>query len=246
MPILDIPAREQNLSVALWSGCPPFIDNESVQREKLNSPEYSENCARSRRDLLDWLAKAQNIDLVILSNAWAIYPESLFEGGVMDRSHPEEAMRRIEENLRSTLAEINPQRHKVLIVGDMPRPGFNVPDCALQSAAGLWRKPCRKFRDFFTEEARPVERILASLADGTNQVHFIDTLKKMCAGPRGCTIRIGDEIIYRDTNHLRHDLKPATRQEIATMLGLSEALSEATSNAPKQAEGAALGTASPQ
>ena len=246
LSILDAPARELNLSIAFWSGCPPFIDNESIQREKRNAPEYSENCAQSRRDLLDWLAKAQGIDLVILSDAWAIYPESLFEGGVMDRSHPEEAMRRIDENLRSTLAEINPERHKVLIVGDMPRPGFNVPDCALQSAAGLWRKPCRKFRDFFTENPRPIENILASLADGTDQVHFIDTLKKMCAGPRGCGIRIGDEIIYRDTNHLRHDLKPATRQEIATMLGLSEALSVATSNAPKHAEGEAARTASPQ
>jgi len=246
LSILDAPARELNLSIAFWSGCPPFIDNESIQREKRNAPEYSENCALSRRDLLDWLAKAQGIDLVILSDAWAIYPESLYDGGVMDRSHPEEAMRRIDENLRSTLAEINPDRHKVLIVGDMPRPGFNVPDCALQSAAGLWRKPCRKFRDFFTENPRPIENILASLADGTDQVHFIDTLKKMCAGPRGCGIRIGDEIIYRDTNHLRHDLKPATRQEIATMLGLSEALSVATSNAPKHAEGEAARTASPQ
>jgi hypothetical protein len=121
-----------------------------------------------------------------------------------------------------------------------------VPDCALQSAAGLWRKPCKKFRDFFTEEPRPVESILASLADGTDQVHFIDTLKKMCAGPQGCPIRVRDEIIYRDTNHLRHDLKPATRQEIATMLGLSEALSAATSSAPKHAEGEAARTASPQ
>jgi hypothetical protein len=45
---------------------------------------------------------------------------------------------------------------------------------------------------------------------------------------------------------LRHDLKPATRQEIATMLGLSQALSVATGNAPKHAEGEAARTASPQ
>jgi len=155
-------------------------------------------------------------------------------------------MRRIDENLRSTLAAINPERHKVPIVGDMPRPGFNVPDCALQSASGLWRKPCRKFRDFFTEEPRPIETLLAGLANGTDRVHFIDTLTRMCVGSKGCTIRIGDEIIYRDTNHLRHDLKPATRQEIATMLGLGDALKAATTDAPKHAEGEAARTASPQ
>jgi len=245
LPILDAPAREQNLSIAFWSGCPPFIDNESIQREKRNAPAYSENCARTRRDLLKYL-EAEPIDLVILSNAWAIYPDSLFDGGLMDRSHPDEAIRRIEENMRSTLVALNPDRHNILIVGDMPRPGFNVPDCAVQSAAGLWRQPCKKFREFFNEEERPVERVLAKLTHGKDRVYFIDTLKAMCAGPNGCTIRIGDEIIYRDTNHLRHDLRLTTREAIASMLGLSEALSAATRDTPKHAEGAATQTVSPQ
>ncbi len=243
LPILDAPARKQNLSIAFWSGCPPFIDNESIQREKRNTPEYSENCARTRSAILDWLAKADGIDLVILANSWANYPEHLFAGGLMDRSHPEEALRRIDENLRSTLAQIDPERHRILIIGDTPRPGFNVPNCALQSAAGLWRKPCKKFRLFFTEDPRPVESIFADLARGSDRVNFLDTLKKMCAGPKGCTIRFGDEFIYRDPGHLRHDLKPATREEIASMLDLSEVLRAATSDAPKHAQGEATGGA---
>jgi len=68
----------------------------------------------------------------------------------------------------------------------------------------------------------------------------------MCAGPKGCTIRIGDEIVYRDTNHFRHDLSLTTRQEIVSMLGLSEALSAATRGAPKHAEGEAARAVSPQ
>jgi hypothetical protein len=246
LPILDTPAREQNLSIAFWSGCPPFIDNESIQREKRNAPAYSENCARTRRELLKFLEKAEGIDLVILSNAWAIYPDSLFDGGLMDRSRPEEAMRRIEETLRSTLVAINPERHNILIVGDIPRPGFNVPDCALQSAAGLWRQPCKKFRENFTEDERPIERVLAKLTHGTDRVYFIDTLKAMCADPKGCTIRIQDEIIYRDTNHLRHDLKLETKREIASRLKLDETLRTATGNGPKHAKGEPEHTASPE
>ena len=72
----------------------------------------------------------------------------------MDKAHPEEAMRLIDESLRSTLAAINPERHNVLIVGGTPRPGFNVPDCVLQSAAGLWRQPCRKLPEFILPKTR--------------------------------------------------------------------------------------------
>jgi len=46
----------------------------------------------------------------------------------------------------------------------------------------------------------------------------------MCSGTKGCSIRIGDEIIYRDSHHLRHDLSLETRKKIVTMLGLDEAL----------------------
>jgi peptidoglycan/LPS O-acetylase OafA/YrhL len=246
LPVLDEPAREQNLSIAFFSGCPPFIDNETIQREKRNAPAYSENCARSREIILKWLAATPRIDLVILSNAWAIYPDSLYEGGTLDPSDPETALKLIETGLVKTVAEINPDKHAILIIGDIPRPGFLVPDCAMQSLSGLWRKPCRKYREFFTDAERPTEAILARIASTNEHVHFLDTLKVMCAGPKGCAIRIGDEIIYRDTNHLRHDLRLTTRQEIASMLGLSEALSAATRDTPKHAEGAATQTVSPQ
>jgi hypothetical protein len=246
LPILDTPAREQNLAIAFFPGCPPFIDNESIQREKRNSPAYSENCARSRENVLKWIANTPNIDLVILSNAWAIYPESLFEGGALDASDPEGALKLIEKGLVNTIAQIDPSKHAILILGDIPRPGFLVPDCAMQSLSGLWRQPCRKYREFFTDKERPTEAILSRIASANEHVHFLDTLKAMCAGPKGCTIRIGDEIIYRDTNHLRHDLSPATRNEIASRLGLNEALSAATSDAPKHAEGEAARAVSPQ
>ena len=232
LSLLDLPAREQNLSIAFWSGCPPFIDNEALQRQKLNSPNYSENCALSRRDLLDWLAKTPGIDLVIISNAWAIYPESLYAGGLLDRSDPVKALKLIEQGLRRSVAEIDPERRPVLIMGDMPRPGFDVPACAIRAASGLWRKPCRKFRDFFTDSKRPIEAILSSMAKGTNHIYFLDAQKAMCAGPKGCSIRVGSEIIYRDSHHLRHDLSLATREKIVTMLGLGEALSAALGNTP--------------
>ena len=50
----------------------------------------------------------------------------------------------------------------------------------------------------------------------------------MC-GKQGCPIRVGNEIIYSDNNHLRLDLQLSTRQELASTLRLGEALREAIS-----------------
>ena len=51
--------------------------------------------------------------------------------------------------------------------------------------------------------------------------------------PEGCSIRVGDEIIYRDKHHLRHDLRLDTRQEIVSRLRLGEVLEAAIRNSRK-------------
>jgi hypothetical protein len=240
LSIVDIPAREQNLSILHWGGCPPFIDNESLQRQKLNNPRYSENCAQSRRALLDWLAKTSGVDLVIISNAWPQFPNALYGDGILDRSKPAKAMELIEDGLRRTLSEITAQRAAVLLMGDVPRPGFFVPDCVLQSSSGLWRKPCPRMRDHFKNSENPTEALVRRVASETDHTYYLDTLTAMCSGPKGCSIRVGKEIIYRDSHHLRHDLSLETRKKIVTMLGLDEALRAAMGETSEvRAEGAA-------
>jgi hypothetical protein len=225
LPLLDIPAREQNLSIVYWSGCPPFIDNQTIRRVKRDAPKHSENCARDRRELLEFLAKTPSIDLVIVSNAWAIYPRSLYFGGVFKPSEQERVMRLIEDGLVQTIAGIRPAELPVLIIGDTPRPDYPVPDCAIRSVSGLWRKPCGEYAPLFHEAGRPTEDVLRRIAAADGRVYFLDTFDAMC-GPEGCPIRVGDEIIYSDTNHLRLDLRPATRQTLVSTLGLGQVLSE--------------------
>jgi peptidoglycan/LPS O-acetylase OafA/YrhL len=236
-PLLDLPAREQDIAVVFLRGCPPFIDNDKVQRNNPARADYTQNCARRRHHILDWVGETPELDLVIIANAWAIYPDALYEGGVFDRADPAKALKQIEKGLNDTVAEIDPNRHSILFIGDVPRPGFVVPDCFVQKAAGLWRKPCAQKLDFFSETDRPLQSILAQLASDKDHIYFVDAVKAMC-GQQGCPFRVGEEVIYRDGNHLRQDLSISTRQKLVSMLRLSAALRTATSKTP-HAEGPA-------
>jgi len=78
----------------------------------------------------------------------------------LDRSKPAKAMELIEDGLRRTLSEITAQRVAVLLMGDVPRPGFFAPDCVLQSSSGLWRKPCPRMRDHFKNSESPTKALV--------------------------------------------------------------------------------------
>jgi len=227
LSLLDIPAREQGLSVVYWAGCPPFVGNEGKRREIRNKPNFAEDCAESRKELFDWLATSPKLDLIILSNAWAQYPRRRQMGKQIADFDKGRALGLIKEALTETVAELKPEMRPVLMIGDVPSPGFDVPNCALQAVAKLWREPCKRYQTYFNERDHPVETILADMASDANHIYFLNSKKGMCDAPKGCSIRMGDEIIYRDGHHLRHDLSLATREKLISKIGLRQALSEA-------------------
>ena len=202
-----------------------------MRRNKQKSAEFSDRCADSRSQILDWIATTPKIDLVIIANRWAAYPDNLYAEGIFDQSDGQKVLTRIEQGLDETLAEIDPHRHAILLIGDVPYPGFNVPDCALQTSGIGWRRSCPHDLNAFAEFDRPLQGILARAASGPKRIYYLDPVKAMCA-PKGCPIRVNNEIIYADGHHLRQNLKPATFQELSSMLGLDEALRSATSDVP--------------
>jgi peptidoglycan/LPS O-acetylase OafA/YrhL len=232
LSLLDIPAREQNLSIAHWAGCPPFVDDKALEVQRLNKARFAEKCVRSRRQVLNWIAKTPDLDLVIISNAWASYPRNLVANNNVSHARALEIM---EQALVKTIDEIDPKRHPILILGDVPRPGMDVPKCMMRSvAAGLLRKPCQDPVGQFAEAPRESEEILKRLAASDDHIFFSDSLTAMCHEPQGCPVRVSGEIIYRDSNHFRHDLAVDTRREIVSMLGLGDALTAAIATSSRK------------
>jgi len=230
-PLLDLPAKKQGITIIRWKGCAPFIDDQATLRRKryMAGGEYSSKCGKARKTLLGFIRANHNVKLVIIANAWPSYPGTVYAADTAPEDMDDaKALRLIEKGLAATLAEITSQHRSVLLVGDVPRPRFAVPDCLVQKALKLWRKPCSHDTHFLNRNSvfayhRPTESILARVASAPDRVYYLDLMTSIC-GPEGCPLRINDEVIYADENHLRRDLSLDTRKRLVTIFHLDDAL----------------------
>jgi len=237
-PLLDLAAKRQGLTVLFWKGCAPSIDDRTLRRKKQAvQGDYSSKCGKGRKTILDFVRANPSVRLVIIANAWPSYPKTVHDADGSPKDMDDAtALRAIEKGLGETIAEIQPQNHTVLLVGDVPRPRFDVPDCVVQATLHLWRKPCNRDTNFLDRDAtfefhRPTESILANLASKQDHVYYLNLLRSMC-GPKGCPLRINSEVLYADESHLRRNLSPNAKESLASLLRLDEALRLALDKAP--------------
>jgi hypothetical protein len=82
----------------------------------------------------------------------------------------------------------------------------------------------------------PMVSALGSLTQESG-VFFVDPLTGMCP-ERRCATYVNGEFIYRDASHLRRNLRPATDEMIAQMMGLYTALDASREKDPLSASNA--------
>jgi peptidoglycan/LPS O-acetylase OafA/YrhL len=240
-PLVDRPAKRQGLSVIVWKGCAPFIDDRTLWRKKRAfGADYSSKCGKSRKTILSYVRDNPNVKLVIISNAWPSYLGSVYDAdSPLQEMDSQRALSSMAKGFATTIAEIEPLHHSVLLMGDVPRPRFQVPNCRMQVELKLWRKPCTQDMNFLDRDAvftfhRPTESILAHLASDKDHIYYLNVQKSMC-GPKGCPLTINGELIYADESHLRRDLSLNTRESLASLLDLDEVLRLVIDRAPSAA-----------
>jgi hypothetical protein len=232
-PLFDLSAKRLGLTVVVWRGCAPFVDDVNVLRKsRPGNADFSSKCGKRRKAILSFIRANPNIKLVIIANAWPNYPSFVYDAANPDQKlASQHALRLIETSFAATIAEIVALRRTVLLMGDVPRPGFDVAGCVLRNAMQLWRRPCRQDTNFVDRDSvlqfhRPTETILANLASDKNRVYYIKVQEMLC-GDRGCPLTIGGEVIYADSNHLRRDLSLSTMESLISRLNLDATLRSA-------------------
>jgi peptidoglycan/LPS O-acetylase OafA/YrhL len=232
-PLFDLSAKRLGLTVVVWKGCAPFVDDVNVLRKSATrNADFSSKCGKARKAILGFVRANPDIKLVIIANAWPNYPSNIFDAANPDqRLDTRHALRLMETGSATTIAEIAALHRTVLLMGDIPRAGFNVPDCLIRTALQLWRRPCSQDMSFLDRDSvlqfhRPTETILASLASDKNRVYYVDVQKKLC-GDRGCPLTIGGEVIYADGHHLRRDLSLSAKEKLISLLNLDVTLRSA-------------------
>ena len=220
-PLLDVVGREIGLSIMLYRNCPAVIDGIRYFRHRAQAPHYSTRCGNKRAAMLNWLKS--NRVIVILASQWMGVEQELAD---RRQSRGDQSSSVLLDALRSTVADIDGDRHRIFLLGQIPLDATSKVICAQRTMAALVTRDCGNFRESKAAEVLnrliPSETILRTMSTD-ERITFIPVAPRLCTGDVCATVFNG-EYIYRDNRHLRRNLKDETKRELAARIGFYEAL----------------------
>lgn len=219
-PILDAINGDPERSFLVYAGCSAVLgDGNDVL--SVDAPQFPQYCRRFHANG-EKLLEDTAIDQVILATKWTELPERIGKG---DAASGLEAMRNALRKLINDTAM--PERHFIL-VGTVPELPEIVVECVHQLNSTLLRVPCtttiqqadariiRKKVDF-------TDTMLVGIARTVSNVSAVIPTERLC-DDNTCEISMDGEFLWRDTNHIRRNLRLQTRRDFAERIGLTAAL----------------------
>lgn len=190
--------------IALRSACPPLL---GVDREGRLS------CAEFNRAILDRLMASENLHTVILAARWTMaaegtrYKQESGRAVVLadiesDSGAAQSNAAVFELGLRRTLDALERAGRDVVIVGQVPEIGFDVP--ASNYSARLTGRDLSEMIaptvEEFRERSRSANAVLDRVLAG-REVARIEPAIRLCSSQR-CEVALDGVPLYRDDNHL--------------------------------------------
>jgi peptidoglycan/LPS O-acetylase OafA/YrhL len=197
----------KNKTGALWwhKGCALLVD-----AHKTSDPDDS-RCSLFKEKVIRALQSSPEIKLVILPGRWAVYfngslPETsgsyrsfLFDKETLETSEAESAQV-FQRSIAMTVDKINAMGKEVIIIGDNPEAGFDVPTVlALASFHGKKISPIIKRSDVI-ERNQKIDLIFNALEQTRPMVHYIKTWDIYCK--KDCALIKNGTPIYVDHSHI--------------------------------------------
>lgn len=169
----------------------------------------------------NWLNNNPDVQIIIMAAAWSGYVPTLYKNlDNMNRSSTigQELM---EKGMRALLDKLDIKSRKVLLLGDIPRPGKTLNYCAASEWTMLVRQSCARYLNSqaIFKWHRPSDNTLIKIAHSYPNVDVILPTSKLC-NEHQCPTYIEDEFLYMDSNHMRRDLKQDNVLKLANILGL--------------------------
>jgi len=231
-PLIEKVAEEQNVRVILYFTCAPFIDHVDVEYLRANE-SYSRTCGELRQTAIDWLQRAnEKVDAIILAARWSDFYDKL---GSRGESKPaENAALLIEKSLSALVSEID-ESINILFLSDVASPTRNLVLCAYEALPGIWRKDIRNIC-----QPMPVAKVkrnhnwstnvLLNVARASGHVEAIDVVDRMC-DETSCPLFLEGRLLYRDDNHIRHNLTDTELEKLIELLDLRTVIARLTQSA---------------
>jgi hypothetical protein len=130
-----------------------------------------------------------------------------------------------EKALRKTIDGLNLENRHVLLLSDIPRPNRSLNECYFSVNANLLREKCTENYTFLDEVEiikwhKYSDEVLMQMSTEYSSVSSIILSDKLCTDGR-CDTFIGSELIYRDGNHIRLNLKSSVITELSEIIGIN-------------------------
>ncbi|URQ74227.1 MAG: acyltransferase [Candidatus Ochrobactrum gambitense] len=226
-PILNAGLLGQNASGILFNRCAAAYGG-SVSRYQPLLPNEVENCKKSYKIAVSFLQSHSEIKTVVLAASWVGKLEQLYMTDVNDRS-----LAKGKERLSSALVElaqaISAEGRNIIIVG--PTPLWDAPnpvECYIASTGELPRRVCSPEHStilsaVFLDKAKNEVEALKLAASQIPNSTFISPSDGLC-GADSCATIINGEFLYRDSGHIRRNLKRDTLNELSSIIGINDAI----------------------
>lgn len=233
LPVLDAAAKDKKLSIALYRGCLPVIDKDRLRFDNAGAPNFVEDCNNSRLNTIRFIKENKDIRFVLLSARWSYYTAYIYDGEGGKKSR-ENGLKLMEEGLRRLARDIARPGLEIIIMADVPNFGFDPALCALNELQTVFHKSCERNRAFIAHEGRearqnPTHDMLRTLADRKTRTTVFVPADHMC-GPQGCALKIDNELIYRDSHHIRRNLTPEITGKLIERMQLDRLIDDLASS----------------
>lgn len=220
-PLIEHSIKNQDISVLLYRGCPPFLDNKVVKRRVNGSSSYSDKCGKKFRLLTEWLAMSGEVKGLILAAAWSGYNDIYavnFQG--KNRALGAEL---VGVGLENAITQL-PKQMKIWILSDVPRPNKSLLHCLANQSGIVLSKITEGCKGLRSDDMYDWHRLtISELRDTASKfanVQYREMLPQLC-GPTFCEIYVKNTLIYQDGNHIRRNFKDDEKEAMVQKLDLT-------------------------
>jgi peptidoglycan/LPS O-acetylase OafA/YrhL len=221
-PIVNAINEDPDRSFLVYAGCTAALGRE-IYLSVLPSPGYTERCRTMYSEAVKLLKADSSISQVIFTSNWLELPWRA-------RGDSLEGIAALSSGLTALIEETaTPDRH-FLLIGTVPHIPLGLVDCATLRDSTLWRSPCAATPQpsealAIKQASVPTEQMLIDIAKNFRNVTVIVPTEKMCAGET-CDLYQDGEFLYRDSGHIRRNLRRQTMRDFSERIGLTAALAD--------------------
>jgi peptidoglycan/LPS O-acetylase OafA/YrhL len=231
-PLLDALAGKADVSLAIWNACAPYVDGVRIQMVRSNAVDqrwYNSECARTREIGLTWIGSFSEPPLIVIAQAWSVHPQQLRDAERRG-SAGHAGLTLFAQGLQDFLSDARIRRARVWLLGDVPSSDYDIADCYIRSAIRTPARQCDKNPTLLNwEDVTPglhsTNAALQALATRFPNVSTLILSDGMCSSA-GCITTVHGELIYRDSDHFRRNLRPETQRALIELLNLGEIFSD--------------------